>query len=120
MNEIRYFKRSKTLVDDVNVNRLRFGMIGEESDRSLHKVHPLRGRELQHLFDVEIGVGANPAWLHYDSIMKGGATRRIAADPLHRARDERNERLLITGSNCYFDCDDNSIVEAYALIYGFG
>ena len=62
-------KCGKALVDDVNVNRLGFRVIGEEGHGSLHVIPSLRGRKLQHLFDVEIDMGADPLGLHHDSIM---------------------------------------------------
>ena len=67
-------KSRKALVDDVNVNRLGFRVIGEEGYGSLHVILSLRGRKLQHLFDVEIDMAADPFGLHHNSIMD----RRIA------------------------------------------
>lgn len=67
-------KSRKALVDDVNVNRLGFRVIGEECYGSLHVILSLRGRKLQHLFDVEIDMAADPFGLHHNSIME----RRIA------------------------------------------
>ena len=71
MEEIvcRNVKSRKALVDDVNVNRLGFRVIGEECYGSLHVIPSLRGRKLQHLFDVEIDMGADPLGLHHDCIM---------------------------------------------------
>ena len=63
-------KSRKALVDDVNVNRLGFRVIGEEGYGSLHVILSLRGRKLQHLFDVEIDMGADSLGLHHDSIME--------------------------------------------------
>ena len=62
-------KSRKALVDDVNVNRLGFRVIGQEGYGSLHVILSLRGRKLQHLFDVEIDMGADSLGLHHDSIM---------------------------------------------------
>lgn len=67
-------KSRKALVDDVNVNRLGFRVIGQECYGPLHVILSLRGRKLQHLFDVEIDMGADPLGLHHNSIMD----RRIA------------------------------------------
>ena len=67
-------KSRKALVDDVNVNLLGFRVIGEEGYSPLHVILSLRGRKLQHLFDVEIDMAADPFGLHHNSIME----RRIA------------------------------------------